>query len=154
MKYSIKLDTKKLEDALQKIKHKVSGDDLGKAALAGLFTLEAHGKLNVRKNFNQQTGHLASAWETKLDKVSAKSVKGHTSPLAVYARIQELGGVIRATNARALHFQTADGEWHTVKAVTIPARPFLRPAADENKSDISKSITSVLHDLIEDASHG
>lgn len=149
MKYSIKVDLTELNSALKKIKSNASGDHLGKAVMAGLFTLEAEAKLNVRANFNQRTGHLASAWETKLDSVSEQRAEGHTSPLAIYARIQELGGVIRATNAPALHFQTDDGVWHTVKAVTIPARPYLRPAADNHKDDIFKSVSSVLHDLIE-----
>lgn len=149
MKYSMKVDLTELETALKKIKVKASGDELGKAVTAGLFVLEGHAKINVRSNFEQQTGHLASAWETKLDKVSAHNAEGHTSPLSVYARIQELGGVIRATNAAALHFQTDDGEWHMVKAVTIPARPYLRPAADEHKSSIFKAVGNVLRDLIE-----
>ncbi len=148
MKFDLKLDTSPLTKELQKISKNVSGDELGKAVQGGLFTLEAHAKLNIRKNFKQRTGFLAANWETKLDTVTKKSASGHTSPLAVYARIQELGGVIRSSKG-ALIFQTDDGQWHRVKAVTIPARPYLRPAADENKDDIFKTIEVILHDLIE-----
>lgn len=46
----------------------------------------------------------------------------------VYARIHEFGGTITPKTAPHLVFQTADGEWHTVDSVVIPARPTLRPA--------------------------
>lgn len=143
------IDMKPLEDALSKISSNVTGEELGKAVLAGLFQLEALAKLNIRKNFKQRTGFFAANWETKLNEVSAKSAKGYTSPLAIYARIQELGGVIRATSGGFLIFQTDDGQWHHVKAVTLPARPYLRPAADEGKDDIVSAVTVVLKDLIE-----
>lgn len=48
----------------------------------------------------------------------------------VYARIQELGGTIVPKKARALVIPQPDGTVRFVKRVTIPARPFLRPAAD------------------------
>lgn len=47
-----------------------------------------------------------------------------------YALIHELGGVIKAVRARALRFRATDGSFVTVKQVTIPERPYLRPAAD------------------------
>lgn len=47
-----------------------------------------------------------------------------------YALIHELGGVIRPVRARALTFRAADGSFVTVQQVTIPASPYLRPAAD------------------------
>lgn len=48
----------------------------------------------------------------------------------VYALIHELGGWIHAKAAKALAFQVPDGSWRFVQAVFIPARPYLRPAAD------------------------
>jgi hypothetical protein len=44
-------------------------------------------------------------------------ILGADSP--VYAAIHEYGGTIRAVNAPYLVFQTPDGEWHSVKEVTI-----------------------------------
>jgi len=46
-----------------------------------------------------------------------------------YALIHELGGVIRPTKAPALMFRI-DGQFVRVQKVRIPARPYLRPAAD------------------------
>ena len=45
-----------------------------------------------------------------------------------YAPVHEFGATIRAKRAPFLRFKTLDGKWHSVKSVTIPARPFLRPA--------------------------
>lgn len=148
MKYDLKVDMKELGAALRKIKGNTS-DNLRQACLAGLFTLEAHAKINIKETFNQGTGNLSSNFETVIDEVSNTKASGHVSPLAIYARIQELGGVIRATNAPALHFQTKDGQWHTVKAVTIPARPYLRPAADVYQDEIFASVAAVLKQVIE-----
>jgi hypothetical protein len=46
------------------------------------------------------------------------------------ALIHELGGVIVPVRAQALKFKLPDGSFRIVKSVTIPARPYLRPAAD------------------------
>lgn len=46
---------------------------------------------------------------------------------AVYARIQEKGGVINAKRAPFLRFQYPAGQWHSVKSVTLPARPYMAP---------------------------
>ncbi|MDZ4307561.1 hypothetical protein [Allopontixanthobacter sp.] len=47
-----------------------------------------------------------------------------------YALIHELGGVIVPIRAKALAIPQEGGGVRFVKSVTIPARPYLRPAAD------------------------
>lgn len=47
-----------------------------------------------------------------------------------YALIQELGGVVKPVTAKALAIPLPDGGMAFAKSVTIPARPYLRPAAD------------------------
>ncbi len=46
-----------------------------------------------------------------------------------YALIHELGGRIEPVKGKFLKFRV-DGNFVSVKSVTIPARPYLRPAAD------------------------
>lgn len=58
----------------------------------------------------------------------------------VYARIHELGGVIKPKRAKALSFRLDDGTFAVVKQVTIPARPYLRPAADEEYPKLADRI--------------
>lgn len=48
----------------------------------------------------------------------------------VYARMQEEGGTIVPKNAKALAIPQPGGGVVFVKSVKIPARPYLRPAAD------------------------
>ena len=53
----------------------------------------------------------------------------------IYAAIPQFGGTIRARNAGALRFRLANGGFATVKAVKMPARPFLGISPDD-ASDI------------------
>jgi RNase P/RNase MRP subunit p29 len=58
----------------------------------------------------------------------------------VYALIQEKGGTIVPKNANALKFRAEDGSFVTVASVTIPARPYLRPAADARYPGLAGNI--------------
>ena len=55
-----------------------------------------------------------------------------------YARIHEVGGIIRPKTAPALVFKTADGSWVRTQKVIMPARPYLRPAVYKNRRAIKK----------------
>lgn len=57
-----------------------------------------------------------------------------------YALIHELGGVIVPVRAKALKFKLPDGSFRIVKSVTIPARPYLRPAADATYPKLAGNI--------------
>ncbi|EGF92425.1 phage virion morphogenesis protein [Asticcacaulis biprosthecium C19] len=63
----------------------------------------------------------------------------------IYARIHQEGGVIEATNGKALHFAMPGGGFVTVKSVTIPARPYLGLSA-ENLEVIDGKIESYFLD--------
>ncbi len=52
-----------------------------------------------------------------------------------YAAIHQFGGVIRGNPF--LRFQGSDGNWHTVRKVTIPARPFY-PIKDDKLTDMAE----------------
>lgn len=61
----------------------------------------------------------------------------------VYARIHELGGVIKPVRKKALFFRAADGSFVVAKQVKIPARPYLRPAADAEYPALAARISKV-----------
>jgi len=46
---------------------------------------------------------------------------------AVYARIQDQGGVISAKQKPFLRFQYPNGSWHRVRSVRLPKRPYMTP---------------------------
>lgn len=48
----------------------------------------------------------------------------------VQARILEMGGTIKPVRAKALAIPQSDGSLRFASSVTIPAHPYLRPAAD------------------------
>ena len=64
----------------------------------------------------------------------------------VYALIHELGGKIVPKKAPALRFQVG-GQWVTTQEVNIPARPYLRPAADAVYPRLAENIRETLRNL-------
>ncbi len=64
----------------------------------------------------------------------------------VYALIHELGGKIVPKKAPALRFQVG-GQWVTTQEVNIPARPYLRPAADAVYPRLADNIRKALRNL-------
>lgn len=74
---------------------------------------------------------------------SARSVEWGSN--LVYAAIHQTGGRIEAKNAKALRFPIGNG-FATVKAVTIPARPYLG-FDDNDRADVRDTLTDYLNDL-------
>lgn len=64
----------------------------------------------------------------------------------VYALIHELGGKIVPKKAPALRFQVK-GQWVTTQEVNIPARPYLRPAADAVYPRLASNIAAAFRGL-------
>lgn len=95
---------------------------------------------------NVRTGALRSSFHSIAAKYqSGVGVFGQVASDSRYGRIHEYGGVIKPKDpAGWLRFQTADGSWHTVKKVTIPARPYAVPAMLEEKDAMSKDIITEL----------
>lgn len=58
----------------------------------------------------------------------------------IQARILELGGTIVPKKAKALAIPQTDGSVKFVAKVTIPAHPYLRPAADEEYPKLAERI--------------
>ena len=67
-----------------------------------------------------------------------------------YARIHEFGGVIKAKNSPFLVFKIGK-QWISVKQVTIPARPFLRPALADSKGAALSIIQRLANEALREA---
>jgi phage gpG-like protein len=78
------------------------------------------------QRLHSRSGDLSSALYAKI--TGDYAILGN--PM-VYAAIHENGGTITARNSEYLHFKTRDGSWVKTRQVTIPKRPFLKPAIDE-----------------------
>lgn len=115
------------EGALEEVARKIANDAKKNVSGGGDSTEQ----LNVRG------GDLRSSIAHEVDKDGLTSV-GRVGSSVVYAPIHEFGGTIRAKKDW-LRFKTRDGQLVRVKQVTIPARPYLRPAVMDHLPDIQKT---------------
>lgn len=74
----------------------------------------------------RRTGTLARSVRPKLATGGGTRATSSVAPHTVYARIQQLGGIIRVVRARVL----TDGKRFYGKQVTLPARPYMTMPAD------------------------
>lgn len=132
-----------LEDNFDAVRHAVTGAMLMDAAMAGGHVIEGHAKVNAgsgRPGLEMQTGALVNSItvdEVKKGKTKAEVGVGTNM---IYARIHEIGGVIVPKSAKMLSWVNKEGVRVFANAVHIPARPYLRPALDENEPDIVKAV--------------
>ena len=142
----------KLEDNVAKMVKAATGDQLVKALLAGGHVIEAHAKINANRIFSSKaTNTLAGSIITEVDKAGRTDASVNVGPTVVYGRIQELGGVIKPVIAKMLSWVGDGGERIFANSVTLPPRPYLRPAVDENLNDIQDAIAHQIKKNIEGA---
>lgn len=130
-----KRDLKKIEQMPDEFK-----DGLLKGIKNAMLFAEAEAKKSFDKpgNLQARTGHLRRSITSDVDKVGDRIV-GKIGSNVVYARIHELGGVIRPKVADYLRFQI-NNKWVTTKKVTMPARPYLRPSIEDNLKEITEIV--------------
>jgi HK97 gp10 family phage protein len=134
---------------LSRLESEIS-NDLEHAATQGAFVFEKAAKENVsgRGGLRVRTGHFRDSIGTKTAEKTSTRVVVAVTVNHPGAKIHEFGGVIKAKNKPYLVFTTEDGEWHTVKSVTMPARPYLRPAFDSEKGTVRDTIAADLRTSI------
>ena len=115
-----------LEDNFNAVRNAVTGEMLMDAAEAGGFVVEGHAKIKAgsgRPGLIMRTGALVNSIIVDKIKKSKTFAQVGIGTNLVYARIHELGGIIKNAFGRGI-------------IVHMPARPYLRPAMDENEKDI------------------
>lgn len=133
-------DMKKLSRAMQH-------DKAMSALEAGGYVIMSHAQEYARNKLNKHpTGFLTNNISVKrLGNLVLVGVFG-----VVYAKIHEFGGIIQARNKPFLAFQI-DGRWVFTKSVTMPARPYMRPAVDNHLDSIKQAIIDALRGLLQGA---
>lgn len=114
---------------------------------AGLHEIERAAKRNAsgRPGPNVVTGTLRRSIQVQPARpVGSGTWSGSVGPTVVYARIQEQGGTIRPRRGPFLVFRGEDGGLVHVRQVTIPARPYLRPAVEEFRGRGAATLARVL----------
>jgi HK97 gp10 family phage protein len=132
----------KLDDRFKEVIAAASGENIMKALLAGGEVVRNHAKLNIQAQELVDTSNL-------LNSISVQEGSGGKTDATVeigtnveYAAIHEFGGAIHQTNAWGKGIE---------QTIHIPARPYLRPALDENESSIVDAVGASLKHQIEGA---
>lgn len=131
---------------MEKLADAARGEPLSRAANAGGYELRGLVEVNIRKQDLVDTGNLVNSISVKSVQLVGSGAEAVVGTNVVYAAIHEFGGVINAKGPGGLVFQTEDGEWHHVSRVTIPARPYMRPAVDEGHQRVADAVAAVLSD--------
>lgn len=145
-----------LKDRFDAVRGSVTGDMLMSAAKAGGFVIEGHAKVNAsrgRPGLNIQTGNLVNSINTTEHKKAKHRAEVNVGPSnVVYAAIHEFGGtIVPDTKPVLAWFDEKTGDWHHAMAVHIPARPYLRPAIDENEDSIVSAVEANVWDGLDKA---
>ena len=154
----ISLQIEGKEELARKMSHlsKAVRTSIAKDAVdEGAAVIQFHAQLNARNKFSsRQRGQMrnsirnSSKEEWISSKTTAQGAVAEVGPHTIYARIQEFGGIIYPRRASMLHWKDENGEDHFAKSVTIPARPYLRPAAEDHIDQISDVMRQAVEDGI------
>lgn len=125
----------------------LSGPEFARAGMAGAKVMEAYAKNEAPRD----TGSLSRSIQSEVMAANVARFVIEIATNLIYAAVQEFGGTIRAKNAPYLVFKTKDGSWHSVKEVTIPAHPYMRPAADIAGPQAQQVVAAIVHRMVEAA---
>lgn len=122
-------------------------DDLGKAT--GVKKAVEDGCLKVETTAKTKAPKDSGALRRSITsdvKASADSVQGTVSTPLEYAPYVEYGtGLMSSKGGRQdvpWRYQDDEGNWHTTSGQ--PPQPFMRPALDENRAEIVRTIKEAL----------
>lgn len=142
----------KLAAALKALDAAAAEQALRLAVKAGALLIENAAEQKAPK----KTSTLARSITTEIeaDSSHAEAKIGPSGAAIPYAAQVEFGGTIVPKNAQMLHWVDESGNDVFAKSVTQVARPYLRPAWDENIDAAEKKVGAVLAALIAKAEQG
>lgn len=136
-----------LKAKLDKIGKKARGKIGKEIVAAGALRLEGEVKTNINETFSKRnTGGLKNSVATAVN--LGQEIFATVEVGKEYARIQEFGGRIEATKAKALHWEQ-DGEHIFAKAVTLPPRPYFQPALFSAQDEMLKAMGAAAEFLLQ-----
>lgn len=136
--------TEQLRKNLNQLDKKVRGIGAVRIVTAGAYQIVNHARQNIHRTFSKrQTGGLTNSISVEAEKKGQGAV-AHVIPHKVYARIQEMGDTIVPKKAGGfLVWRDPDtGKLIRARSVTLPARPYLEPAAVDHQDDIVQAMTA------------
>ena len=130
---------------LRSMSDEMRGQAAEDAVYEGAAVIQSHAVMNAQNVFSaKQRGQLAHSIIPSVRRTGT-GAEAEIGPRVIYGRIQELGGTIRPIRAKVLHFKIGNEDVFT-KMATLPPRPYLRPAVEENEAEIRKAMMASLND--------
>ena len=147
--YTIQVNAEGFTKDLGRVEKSLRGKAAVAAVQAGGHQVMNFARLNIHSTFSKhQTGGLSNSISVEA-KAVGKGAEATIAPHKVYARIQELGGTIRPKSASRLAWRDPDsGKWCTAKQVTLPPRPYMRPAVEDHMTEIRDAMLSAIDSFI------
>ena len=135
--------TEELQANLSRLDKRVRGDGAVRIVTAGAKQIMDHARLNIQHVFSKhQSSQLANSISIEAEKKGNGAV-AHVIPHTPYDRIQEKGGTIVPVHKKMLAWKDPDtGQMIFARKVTLPARPYLEPAAKDHTGDIVSAMTA------------
>ncbi len=139
---------KDLKRRLAKVDAAVRSDAASKGLRAGSNYLIGLIKANIAARPLVDTGDLMNSVTEDDIHIGDKSWI-EFGPHKIYAAIHEFGGVIRPIKGKFLVFKGKDGNMVFTKSVTMPARPYIRPAVDEHGDEALKLVGDTIGQILD-----
>lgn len=135
----LEVSSQHLIDLLQELPERIQRDVLNAAASAGATVVKKNAKKNIRQNGSIETGTLLNSIRTKKAKGQVGIYKVFTDETAPHSHLVEWGSGPRSLDKpRAVKI---GDKWVTITQTgSMPAKPFLRPAMDEDHEFIMRKI--------------
>ncbi|MBA7515229.1 hypothetical protein ES705_07268 [subsurface metagenome] len=145
-----------------KLASKGLGDrEIEDALMQGGFVFEREIKKNIKSQGLIDSGNMRDSVQARPDPVDRPAVE--VGPTVVYAAIHEFGGVTHPrVTARMrgfawhMFYETGEPMWRglaltkkTFLTVSIPARPYMRPALDDKGKAAAEAVAVALRKIIE-----
>jgi phage gpG-like protein len=179
MKKSSVIGTDELMRKFKSLDEGVQGENLALATDAGGMVILNGARKNIKDQGLIRTRQLSRSLAQEREEVTPTQVTNVIGTNVEYGPIHEFGGTIRAKNGKylaipigslkgspvgkGLHLRKTRGntlllvdsageaQYVLKQSVTIPARPYLRPAHDDNQAKAQEAIARVLKKLVMEA---
>jgi HK97 gp10 family phage protein len=131
---------KALEGLLKQFPSRIQRDIINSVASRGAVMVKKHAKRNIKANGSIDTGALYNSIRTKKVRGEHGKYYIYSDRSAPHSHLVEFG-----TGPRKLQkptpFEIAPGEWIMLETTgSMPAKPFFRPALDENQTEVLKEM--------------
>lgn len=138
------------EAKLRQMPPAVRGQIAEDAVTEGVGTIQFYAHKNASEVFSDnQRGQLRNSI-IPIVHMTGEGAEAEIGPEVIYGRIQELGGTILPRHGHQYLTFRIDGQWRRCKQVTLPARPYLRPAVEDNQDRIINGMKDKIAEGLEE----